>query len=167
MQEIDPTFFKPEPGSSSAEAPRFRPLTKEDFQIILGVERFRCPEILFNPNLIGIDQAGMDEMVGVSLRRLPSKGRDVEDRMTESILLTGGSCLFPGMRERLEGGIRMIRPSGTPIKIARSSDPILDAWRGASAYASAMQFPQQTFTKMAYDEKGEDWLRSYRPRYTI
>ncbi|KAH6827235.1 actin-related protein 5 [Perilla frutescens var. hirtella] len=168
LLEIDPTFFKSEPGgASSSEAPRFRPLTKEDFQIILGVERFRCPEILFNPNLIGIDQAGLDEMVGISIRRLGSKGGGVEERITDSILLTGGSCLFPGMRERLEAGIRMIRPSGTAIKILRASDPILDAWRGASTYASAMQFPQQTFSRMDYYEKGEDWLRSYRPTYTI
>ncbi|KAK6135871.1 hypothetical protein DH2020_030358 [Rehmannia glutinosa] len=168
LQEIDPTFiFKSEAGSSSAaEAPRFRPLTKEDFQIILGVERFRCPEILFNPNLIGIEQAGLDEMAGISIRRSEaSKG--VEERITNSILLTGGSCLFPGMSERLEAGIRMIRPCGTPIKIVKASDPILDAWRGASAYAAAMQFPHQTFSRMDYYEKGEDWLRSYQLRYTI
>lgn len=166
LQEIDPNFFKAEPGSSS-EAPLFRPLTKDDFQIILGVERFRCPEILFNPNLIGIDQAGLDEMVGICMRRLPSRDESIEKRITDSILLTGGSCLFPGMRERLEGGIRMIRPSGTAIKILQASDPIVDAWRGAAEYASAMQFPQQTFSRMDYYEKGEDWLRSYRPKYTI
>ncbi|KAK6156195.1 hypothetical protein DH2020_010443 [Rehmannia glutinosa] len=87
-----------------SRGPSFRPLTKEDFQIILGVERFRCPEILFNPNLIGIEQAGLDEMAGISIRRLEaSKG--MEERITNSILLTGGSCLFPGMSERLEAGI--------------------------------------------------------------
>ncbi|KAL8551999.1 hypothetical protein ACS0TY_000887 [Phlomoides rotata] len=168
LQEIDPNFFKSEPGSSTSEAPRFRPLTKEDFQITFGVERFRCPEILFNPNLIGLDQAGLDEMVGISIRRLPSKGESVGERITDSILLTGGSCLFPGMSERLEAGIRMIRPCGARIKIFKASDPILDAWRGASAYAAALQFPQQTFSRMDYYEKGEDWLRSYRPgRYSI
>ncbi|KAL0289154.1 UNVERIFIED_CONTAM: Actin-related protein 5 [Sesamum angustifolium] len=168
LQEIDPTFiFKSESGSSSAEPPRFRPLTMEDFQIILGVERFRCPEILFNPNLIGIDQAGLDEMAGISIRRLPSKGQGLEEKITSSILLIGGSCLFPGMSERLEAGIRMTRPCGTPIKIYEASDPILDAWRGASTYAAAMQFPQQTFSRMDYYEKGEDWLRSYQLRYTI
>ncbi|KAL2227501.1 actin-related protein 5 [Sesamum indicum] len=168
LQEIDPTFiFKSESGSSSAEPPRFRPLTKEDFQIILGVERFRCPEILFNPNLIGIDQAGLDEMAGISIRRLPLKGQGLEEKITSSILLIGGSCLFPGMSERLEAGIRMIRPCGTPIKIYKASDPILDAWRGASTYAAAMQFPQQTFSRMDYYEKGEDWLQSYQLRYTI
>ncbi|CAL5322513.1 unnamed protein product [Camellia sinensis] len=169
LKEIDPTFvFKSESGSSAAEVPRIRPLTKEDFQIVLGVERFRCPEILFHPNLIGIDQAGSDEMVGVSLRRFPSKGEEgLDERMTNSILMTGGSCLFPGMDERLEAGIRMIRPCGTPIRIIRALDPILDAWRGAAAYAAAMQFPQQTFSRMDYYEKGEDWLRRYQPRYNL
>lgn len=168
LREIDPTFiFKSEPGSSSTEAPQFRPLTKEDFQIILGVERFRCPEILFHPNLIGIDQAGLAEMAGASIRRLPLKGPCLEERITNSILLTGGSCLFPGLSERLEAGIRMIRPCGTPIKIVKALDPIYDAWRGAAAYAAAMQFSQQTFSRMDYYEKGEDWLRSYKLRYTI
>lgn len=171
-QEIDPTFiFKAEAGSSLGEAPRFRPLTKEDFQIILGVERFRCPEILFNPNLIGIDQAGLDEMASISIRRLPEKHQvlqaDLEERITSSILLTGGSSLFPGMQQRLEAGIRAMRPCGTPIKIFEASDPILDAWRGASAYASGVLFRQQTFSKIDYYEKGEDWLRGFQLRYTI
>lgn len=168
LREIDPTFFPgSESGASASEAPRFRPLTKEDFQIILGVERFRCPEVLFNPNFIGIDQSGLDEMVGVSLRRLPSWVQGLEDKMTSSILVTGGSCLYPGLGERLEAGIRMIRPCGTPIKVVRATDPIMDAWRGASVYAAAMQFPQQTFSRTDYYEKGEDWLRRYKFKYTI
>lgn len=168
LREIDPTFFpKSESGSSTSEPPRFRPLTKEDFQITLGVERFRGPEILFRPNIIGIDQAGLDEMVGFSIRRLPGEYQGQGERITNSILLTGGSCQFPGMRERLEGGIRMIRPCGTPIKIYTASDPFLDAWRGASVYATSVQFPHQTFSRMDYYEKGEDLLREYQIRYTI
>lgn len=168
LQEVDPTFiFKADPGTASVEAPRFRPLTKEDFQIILGVERFRCPEVLFNPNLIGIEQSGLDEMVNTSLRRLPEKYQGWEDRLTSSILLTGGSSLFPGMQERLEAGVRAIRPCGTPIKIYKASDAILDAWRGAAAYAAAVRFPQQTFSRMDYYEKGEEWLRYYHLRYKI
>nr|GME05105.1 actin-related protein 5 isoform X1 [Ipomoea batatas] len=168
LREIDPNFFpKSESGSSVSEAPRFRPLTKEDFQIILGVERFRCPEVLFSPNVIGIDQAGLDEMVGVCLRRMSSREQALEERMTNSILMTGGSCLYPGMAERLEAGIRMIRPCGTPIRVLRASDPILDAWRGAASYAAGMQFPHQTFSRMDYYEKGEDWLRRYQFGYTL
>lgn len=169
LQEIDPTFTpKLESGAcQSSDVPRARPLTKEDFQIKLGVERFRCPEILFNPNIIGIDQAGLDEMVGVSLRRFSPKGQGLEEKLTNCILLTGGSCLFPGMSKRLEAGVRMIQPCGTPIRIIKAKDPILDAWRGASSYAASLQFPEQTFSKMDYYEKGEDWLRGYKFRYTL
>ncbi|XP_059456188.1 actin-related protein 5 isoform X2 [Corylus avellana] len=170
LQEIDPTFI-PKPAelgtSQPVEVPRLRPLTKEDFQIILGVERFRCPEILFRPNWIGVDQSGLDEMAGVSIRRLPSVGQDVEERLTGSILMTGGSCLFPGISERLVAGIRMIRPCGSPIRVVRALDPVLDAWRGAAAYATASQFQTQTFSKADYYEKGEDWLRQYQLRYTL
>ncbi|XP_050210668.1 actin-related protein 5 isoform X2 [Mercurialis annua] len=170
LQEIDPTFIsKPDVGPSqpASELPKLRPLTKDDFQVMLGVERFRCPEILFLPNLVGIDQAGLDEMAGVSIKRLPSKDEDLEARLTNSILLTGGSSLYPGISERLESGIRMIRPNGAPIKVVRALDPVLDAWRGASTYAAALQFPQQTFSRADYYEKGEDWLRRYQFNYTL
>ncbi|GMI90297.1 ACTIN-RELATED PROTEIN 5, actin-related protein 5 [Hibiscus trionum] len=171
LQEIDPTFVpKPETApsqSTAAEIPRVRPLTKEDFQVVLGVERFRCPEILFHPNLVGIDQAGLDEMTGVSIRRLSTKNEALEDRLTSSIFMTGGCSLFPGINERLEAGIRMLRPCGSPIKVARASDPVLDAWRGASVYAANLQFQQQTFSRADYYEKGEDWLRQYQVRYTL
>lgn len=169
LQEIDPTFVpKLELGTSQpVEVPRPRPLTKEDFQILLGVERFRCPEILFRPNWIAVDQAGLDEMAGISMRRLPSVSQDVEERLTNSILITGGSCLFPGMSSRLEAGIRMIRPCGSPIRVVRALDPVLDAWRGAAAYATASQFLTQTFSRADYYEKGEDWLRRYQLQYTL
>jgi len=149
------------------EVPHARPLTKEDFQIVLGVERFRCPELLFNPNWIAVDQVGLDEMVGVSIRRLPYKDESLEERLTSSILVTGGSSLFPGIIERLEVGIRMIRPCGTPIKIVRALDPVMDAWRGAASFASDPQFHQQTFSILDYHEKGEDWLRNYQLQYTL
>lgn len=106
-------------------------------------------------------------MAGVSIRRLPSSSQSLEERLTSSILMTGGSSLFPGMSERLEAGMRMIRPCGAPIKVVRALDPILDAWRGAAAYAAASQFSTQTFSRMDYYEKGEDWLRRYQLRYTL
>ncbi|XP_061363724.1 actin-related protein 5 isoform X2 [Gastrolobium bilobum] len=169
LQDLDPTFVPKLEASTSqpAEVPRFRPLTKEDFQIVIGVERFRCPEILFNPNWIGVDQVGLDEMAGVSMRRLPYKDEGLEERLTSSILVTGGSSLFPGIVERLEAGIRMIRPCGSPIKIVRALNPVMDAWRGAAFYASASQFHTQTFSRSDYYEKGEDWLRNYQLQYTL
>ncbi|AAG51035.1 actin-like protein; 86009-89485 [Arabidopsis thaliana] len=168
LQEIDPTFVQKVEGElsqTSGEVPRVRPLTEEDYKIVIGIERFRCPEILFHPNLIGIDQVGLDEMAGTSIRRLPHDEKELEERLTSSILMTGGCSLLPGMNERLECGIRMIRPCGSPINVVRAMDPVLDAWRGASAFAANLNFLGNAFTKMDYDEKGEDWLRNYQIRY--
>lgn len=117
--------------------------------------------------MIGIDQAGLDEMAGISIRRLPVKGDGVEERITNSILLMGGSSLFPGMDARLEAEIRKIRPFLSPIRVVRASDPILDAWRGASAFATTAEFSNQTFSRQDYYEKGEDWLRRYQIRYSV
>ena len=71
MQEVDPTFVnKHEAVESAADPHKVRPLTAEDYKIAIGSERFRCPEVLFQPGMIGVDQAGIDEMVSISLRRL-------------------------------------------------------------------------------------------------
>ncbi|RID63888.1 hypothetical protein BRARA_E02853 [Brassica rapa] len=169
LQEIDPTFEQKaegEPGQASGEAPRVRPLTEEDYKIVIGVERFRCPEILFHPNLVGIDQVGLDEMVGASIRRLPhDDDKELEEKLTSSILMTGGCSLVPGMKKRLECGIRMIRPCGSTINVVQAKDPVLDAWRGASAFAADLNFLGNAFTKKDYYEKGEEWLRSYQIQY--
>ncbi|KAF3783284.1 Actin-related protein 5 [Nymphaea thermarum] len=168
LQDLDPTFvLNASTGTSQpvAEVPKFRPLTAKDFQINLGVERFRCPEVLFQPHIVGEDQAGLDEMVGISLRRLSLNG--LAESMCNSILLTGGSCTFPGIEARLHAGITKLRPFGSSIRIVKASDPILDAWRGAAHYAASDQFSEQTFTRQDYYEKGEDWLRKYQFRYAL
>ncbi|XP_072993227.1 actin-related protein 5 isoform X1 [Typha latifolia] len=170
LQDIDPTFVaKPDTIQlqGTPELLRFRPSTAEDYQIIIGVERFRCPEILFQPGMVGVDQAGLDEMTGVSLRRLSSVDDSIRDRISNSVLVTGGSSLFPGLVPRLEAGIRQVRPYLSPLKVVRASDPILDAWRGAAAYATSLQFPTQTFSMQDYYEKGENWLSRYNIVYTL
>ncbi|KAL0918074.1 hypothetical protein M5K25_010062 [Dendrobium thyrsiflorum] len=170
LQEIDPEFVAKSDLAAlqgTLEFTRLRPLTAEDFKINLGIERFRCPEILFQPSMVGVDQAGLDEMTGVSLRRLSTKDDAVKNRMCNSIIVLGGSSLFPGLDSRLEAGIRQIRPYLSPLKVVRSLDPVLDAWRGAAAYATSMQFSTQTFSIQDYYEKGESGLKQYQIKYSL
>lgn len=170
LQDIDATFVAKSdmmPLQGTPELPRFHPVTAEDFQIVIGVERFRCPEVLYQPSMVGVDQAGLDEMAGVSLRRLSTVDDAVKDRISNSILVTGGSSLFPGLVPRMEAGIRQIRPYLSPLKVVRASDPILDAWRGAATFAASLQFATQTFSIQDYYEKGESWLRQYHIKYTL
>ncbi|KAK3160330.1 hypothetical protein QOZ80_1BG0058120 [Eleusine coracana subsp. coracana] len=167
LKEIDPTFVsKSEVIQPTPEVPKYRPLTAEDYKISIGIERFRCPEVLFQPGMIGIDQAGIDEMVSISLRRL-MEDESVKELLCQSILVTGGSSLFPGMIPRLESGIRQFRPYLAPLKLVRAADPILDAWRGAAAFAASSKFGKQTFTLADYREHGENLFHRYNIVYTL
>ncbi|KAJ1282642.1 hypothetical protein BS78_03G067400 [Paspalum vaginatum] len=167
LQEIDPTFVsKPETVQPTPEPPKVRPLTAEDYRIAIGIERFRCPEVLFQPGMIGVDQAGIDEMVSISLRRL-MEDESVKERLCQSILVTGGSSLFPGMIPRLESGIQQYRPYPARLKLVRAADPILDAWRGAAAFAASSKFGKQTFSLADYREHGENLFHRHNIVYSL
>lgn len=169
LQELDPTFV---PSTTSnlgahASAPdslQQGPLTAEDFRISLGVERFRCPEITMQPAMIGVDQAGVAEIVSVALRRLPPQFRS--QVLNGSILLTGGSSLFEGLDMRMLAEVRKTRALGSQIKVVRALNPLLDAWRGASTFASK-SFEKYSFTKADYEERGPEWLRYYNLKYSV
>lgn len=166
LQELDPSFNPALMAKSgpSSDAPQIRQLTAEDFRITLGLERFRCPEIIFQPHLIGIDQVGLDEAIGVSMRRLPS---DWSQQIAEgTVLLTGGNTLFEGIDKRVLTELKKNRPQGSLIKVVRAEDPLLDAWHGAAFYAESLCFQKSVFTKADYEERGEDWLRNYTLKYS-
>lgn len=170
FQELDPSFV-PSPASdpgggqpaTTLDPLQQRPRTMEDFRISLATERFRCPEIIMQPAMVGVDRAGLGEAVGVALRRLPPQYRD--QVMNGSILLTGGSSLFEGLDQRMLREIRQTRPLGSNIKIVRGVSPLLDAWRGASTFASE-SFEKYSFTKADYEERGPEWLRYYNVKYS-
>ena len=116
--------------------------------------------------MIGIDQAGIDEMVSISLRRL-MEDESVKQRLCQSILVTGGSSLFPGMIPRLESGIRQYRPYLSPLKLVKAADPILDTWRGAAAFGASSKFGKQTFSLADYREHGENLFHRYNIVYSL
>ncbi|KAG0627977.1 hypothetical protein M758_2G241200 [Ceratodon purpureus] len=169
LKELDPTFV-PSTGSnvgngqgSSVDLQQQRPLTAEDFRISLGVERFRCPEIIMQPAMNGVDRAGLGEAVASALRRLPAQYRD--QVMNGTILLSGGSSLFEGLDRRMIAEVRKTRPLGADIKVVKAFNPLLDAWHGASTFASK-SFEKYSFTKADYEERGPEWLRYYNLKYS-
>lgn len=59
----------------------------------LGPERFRAPEILFNPELIGQEYAGVHQVVVDSIQRVDL---DLRKSLFSNIVLSGGSTLCKG-----------------------------------------------------------------------
>lgn len=59
----------------------------------MGPERFRAPEILFNPELIGQEYAGVHQVVVDAINRVDL---DLRKSLYSNIVLSGGSTLCKG-----------------------------------------------------------------------
>ncbi|CAN1120600.1 Actin-related protein 6 [Linum perenne] len=124
-------------------------LTKNEFD--LTNERFLVPEMLFHPVDLGLNQAGLAECI---VRAVSSCSPLLHPVLYESIILTGGSTLFPRFAERLELELRPLVPEDYQVKIIAQEDPVLGVWRGGSLLASSPEFEGMCVTKEEYEELG-------------
>ena len=88
----------------NSDAPAARPSSRRytlpDGRVIkVGAERFEAPEALFNPSLIGVESAGLGEML---FNVINSCDMDVRPDLYKHIVLSGGSTMYPGLPSRLE-----------------------------------------------------------------
>lgn len=66
--------------------------------LVLGNERFTVPELLFTPGDIGMQSAGIPDMIIQSLSVLPA---GLHAAFLANILVVGGNATIPGFMERL------------------------------------------------------------------
>lgn len=71
------------------------------FQI--GPARFRAPEVLFRPDLIGDESEGIHEVLMYSIQK---SDMDLRKMLYQNIVLSGGSTLFKGFGDRLLSEIK-------------------------------------------------------------
>jgi centractin len=121
--------------------------------ISLGAERFRAPEILFNPSLIGLEYVGVHTMLVNTINRCDL---DIRRGMFADIILSGGSTLFEGFGDRLLSEVRKLAPRDTKIQIWAPPDRIHSTWVGGSILASLATFKKMWLTKKEFDEGGKN-----------
>ena len=122
----------------------------------LGNERFAVPELIFNPNDIGIQEDGLPEAVMESLNELPEA---LKAGMLANVVVVGGNSLIPGFMERLEDELRPLVPSQYVLNMGRADDSIKHTWLGAARFASRPEMLQEVLvSKAEYDERGSTWL---------
>ena len=114
--------------------------------ITLGNERFRCPEILFDPKPIGIDK-----MLVKSVRKCDI---DLRKDLYENIVLSGGTTMIPGMRDRMLQEVTKAVPNSIRVKVIAPPERKYSVWIGGSILASLQTFDEQWVTKEMYDENG-------------
>lgn len=111
-----------------------------DGQVItIGAERFRCPEVLFQPSMIGMESPGIHETTFNSIMKCDV---DIRKDLYGNIVLSGGSTMFPGIADRMSKEITALAPSSMKIKVVAPPERKYSVWIGGSILASLSTFQQ-------------------------
>jgi centractin len=103
----------------------------------VGAERFRAPEILFNPEIIGLEYPGVHQIVVEAIHRTDM---DLRKALYGNIVLSGGSTLTKGFGNRLLHEMQRLAVKDMRIKILAPPERIYTTWLGGSILAGLSTF---------------------------
>ncbi|KAF5389136.1 hypothetical protein D9757_004986 [Collybiopsis confluens] len=123
-----------------------------DGQVItIGNERFRAPEALFKPGMLGLEATGIHEAVYESIFKCDL---DVRRDLYSNIVLSGGSTMYPGLADRMSKELTALAPSSMKVKVVAPPERKYSVWIGGSILASLSTFQNLWISKQEYDESG-------------
>lgn len=126
--------------------------TMPDSEVInIGSERFMAPELLFSPGVIGSEEEPLDELI---YRMVQNCDVDLRRDLFSNIVLSGGSTMFPGLKERLHKELVELVPDTTEVKIISPPERRYSVWIGGSILSSLKTFKKLWVTKKEYKENG-------------
>lgn len=140
-------------------------------QIHVNIERIKIPEILFQPNMAGVDQSGITEVCeDIVLRRLPQERgfsgdseswckymTDNNINVLNNVFLTGGLAKFSGFKERMENELSTVLPVSSDLKVSVARDPLNDSWTGMRQWSMEAE-EKDWISKEQYLEMGSEYI---------
>jgi len=119
--------------------------------ITIGNERFRCPEVLFQPSFIGIEQSGIHNLTFSSIMKCDV---DIRKDLYANTVMSGGTTMFKQIDQRLKDELDKLSPQTMTVKIVAPPERKYSVWIGGSILASLSTFEEMWVTKEEYDESG-------------
>ncbi len=119
--------------------------------ITIGQERFLAPELFFNPSQMGSEEQSIHELIYHGINNCDV---DVRPHLYSNIVLSGGSTMFPGLKERLHKELSSLVPETVEIKIVAPPERRYSVWIGGSILASLKTFNKQWVGRKEYNDSG-------------
>jgi actin-related protein len=119
--------------------------------ITVGNERFRCPEVLYQPHFIGKEASGIHDTTFQSIMKCDV---DIRKDLYANVVMSGGTTMFEGIGERMTKELTALAPSTMKIKVVAPPERKYSVWIGGSILSSLSTFQQMWISKGEYDESG-------------
>ncbi|CAI4053391.1 hypothetical protein SUVZ_15G2830 [Saccharomyces uvarum] len=116
--------------------------------IKIGNDRYRAPEILFSPQIIGSGYDGLSDMCMQSIWKVDL---DLRSTFLSSIILSGGTTTLRGFGDRMLHDLEASTKGTSKIKIIAPPERKYTTWVGGSILTGLSTF-QRLWTKKS------DWL---------
>ncbi|CEH16417.1 Actin-related protein-Arp6p [Ceraceosorus bombacis] len=134
--DFDPDGMAPPRESKRKRAKISNPLRasdgdEEEQVLTLSSERFQIPELIFNPSLIGLNQAPLPELIQLTIEACPA---DMQAMLWSNVCIIGGGAHITGMQRRLEHELRALAPHHVPLQV--SAGDSCSAVRGGAVIAN-------------------------------
>jgi actin-related protein len=123
----------------------------EGQSLVIGNERFRGPEVMFQPSFTGRECFGIHELIYNSIMK---SDIDIRKDLYQNIILSGGNTMFPGFGERIQKELKALAPHIFNVKITAPPERKYLAWLGGSKWAQAASLSNSWISKAEYDEVG-------------
>ncbi|KAG4102635.1 Actin/actin-like protein [Neocallimastix lanati (nom. inval.)] len=117
--------------------------------IKLNSERYKAPEILFKPEIIGLEYPGIPQVIIDSITK---SDLDLREKLYGSIVLSGGSTLYKGFCDRLLTELKNLAPKDVKIKMYSQPERKYSTWIGGSILSSLATFSKMYVTSDEYHE---------------
>jgi len=123
-----------------------------DGQVIkVGLERFKCPELLFNPSMNGTEAKGIHQTCYQTIMKCDV---DIRKDLYANVVCSGGSTMYEGLPERLAKEIEGLAPPTMKIKVIAPPERKYSVWIGGSILSALGTFQSMWITKAEYDDAG-------------
>lgn len=123
--------------------------------LIMNNERICVPEALFHPSDVGLQQAGVAELIFQAIQSCPEEFRA---DLYANVVLTGGNCTFPNFRERVVQELRPLVSDDYDVNVYMDDDPILTTFRGGIRALTEESVPLEFVSREFYFENGSSGI---------
>ena len=121
--------------------------------IKLGEERILPPEILYNPELNGMEFPSFQNMILNSINKVDM---ELRPKLYESILLSGGNTSIKGTANKVYSEFKKLISQNMKIKIHSPKNPYLLCWIGGNIISGLEIFKKMWITKEEWNDIGEN-----------